>query len=397
MVSSPTARALRAPQLERIHAQGIGELVHEALGREHDLGLAEPAEGPAGDLVRPHHPGVHPHVGDAIGAAGVDGAPEENHGGQRRVGAAVEEIVHLGRHQVSLAGGPELHLDAAGMPLRHGGHVFLARQDEPHGPTGGHGQEGRVGPGARRRVFLAPEAAARDGLHDAHAIQVEAEGGGDGLLHVEGALQGAHHRHPARAVGHGDHPVGLDVGVLLVGRVVGALHHHEVAAREGGRGLASPHLPVRQHLARPQRVFHVEGGRARLVVDEDRGQGLAQGLSVVGGHEGHGLAHVTHELAGQDRPVGLDHGDDVLARDVRGAEHGPDAGDEPGLGQIEVGDAGVGVRGAQDAPEQRPREGQVVDVEGAALDLVRRIGSAEALADAHASSWGWVFMPAATG
>ena len=55
MVSSPTSSAFLQPQLEGVHAEPLGQEVHLALGREHDLGLAEAAEGPAGHLVGAHH------------------------------------------------------------------------------------------------------------------------------------------------------------------------------------------------------------------------------------------------------------------------------------------------------------------------------------------------------
>ena len=106
IVSSPDAQGVLAAQLQRVHAQALGQQVHLALAGEHDLRLAEAAEGAAGDLVRAHHARVHLDVGHAVGAAGVHGAAEEHHRRQRRVGAAVEEVVHLGRDQVPVRAWP---------------------------------------------------------------------------------------------------------------------------------------------------------------------------------------------------------------------------------------------------------------------------------------------------
>ena len=215
-------------------------------------------------------------------------------------------------------------------------------------------------------------------------LRAEPSGRGHRLLHVEGALHGAVDDDAARPVGQGDHAVRLDVGVLLVGRVVGPLDDHDAAAHHGDRGLAPPDLPVGHHLARGQRLLHVEHGRQRLVVHHDRGQALPERLGGLGRHEGHRFAHVPHVLAGQDRPVGLDHRDEVLAGQVAGREHGAHAGDGAGLVGVEVGRCGRGrAASAARPPTSDAGEGQVVDVEGGPLDLVGSVGPPHPLADAH--------------
>ena len=97
----PGAQGVVPAQGQGIHLQPLRQPVHLALAGEDDLRLAEAAEGAAGDLVRAHHARVHLHVGHAIGAAGVHGAAEEDHGRERRVGAAVEEVVDLAGDQAS--------------------------------------------------------------------------------------------------------------------------------------------------------------------------------------------------------------------------------------------------------------------------------------------------------
>jgi hypothetical protein len=105
-------------------------------------------------------------------------------------------------------------------------------------------------------------------------------------------------------------------GVLLVRRVVRALDHDEVAAREGGRGVAAPDLPMGHDLARQQRLLHVQERGEGLVVHDDGGQRRLGGLGGLRGHEGHALSDVAHELRGQHRPVGLDERDQVLPGDL---------------------------------------------------------------------------------
>ena len=90
---------------------------------------------------------------------------------------------------------PRRHLDAPRVALRHHRHVLFAREDEAHGPAGGAWRGARRGrPGCEGASSLPPKPPPGDGLDDAHAVQVEAEGGGHRLLHVERALQRAHAR-----------------------------------------------------------------------------------------------------------------------------------------------------------------------------------------------------------
>ena len=196
---------------------------------------------------------------------------------------------------------------------------------------------------------------------------------------------------PARSVGQGDHPVRLDVGVLLVGRVVGLLDDHDAAAHHRDRGLAPPDLPVGHDLARRPAPAPCRAWRraARSRPRSRPGPGGAPRGSPRPRAPPPRPTCRTY-CAGEDRPVGLDHRDEVLAGQVLGRDHGADAGNGAGLVGVEVGDARVGVRRAQHPADERPREGQVVDVEGGALDLVGSVGSPDPLPDAHASSWGWV-------
>src|SRR5438876_937884 len=102
-------------------------------------------------------------------------------------------------------------------------------------------------------------------VRTARAAQLAAESGGHGLLHVERALHRAVDDH-ARTLGPGDHPVGLDVRVLLVRSVVGALHHHDVGAAERDFDLAAPDLPLGEDLAGGKGLLHVEPGGQDLVL-----------------------------------------------------------------------------------------------------------------------------------
>ena len=266
------------------------------------------------------------------------------------------------------------------MPLGHHGHVLFACEDQPHGPAGGARQQRRLRAGRGGRVLLAAEPAARHRLHDARVVEVAAQRGGHRLLDVERALHGAVH-HDARSLGQGHHPVGLDVGVLLVGRAIRPLDDHEARLAQRRLRLAAPDLPLRDHLALRERVFHVEQGRQRLVFHRDSAERGHERLAVLRGHQRDGLADVPDHAVGQHRPVALDHGDEVLARDVRRGQHGVDARQRPRGLDVEAPDARVGVRRAQHAGQERAGHGHVLDVQRAALHLVEGVRACDPLAD----------------
>jgi hypothetical protein len=261
-------------------------------------------------------------------------------------------------------------------------HVLLAAQDEAHRTSGGACQERGVRAGRGGRVFLAAEAAAGHRLHDARVAQVAAERGGHRLLHVERALHGAVDD-DARAFRHRDHAVGLDVGVLLVGRVVRAFDHDHIRPAQGDARFPAPHLPLRQELAGGEGLLHIEERGERLVFHDDRLQGGGQGLAILRRHQGHRFPDVPHLARGQHRPVVLDHRDEVAAGDVGGGEDGVHARHRARRGHVQPLDLRVGVRGAQHTAAQSARHREVLDVESGALDLVESVGPADALADDH--------------
>ena len=101
-------------------------------------------------------------------------------------------------------------------------------------------------PGDHRRVLLlAAETAAGLRLHHAHLAFRQAQQCGERAVHVVRALERTHDGH-ASVGGDGQHPVGLDVEVLLVAGPVLALDH-DVRLAEALVDVALSHADPLEH------------------------------------------------------------------------------------------------------------------------------------------------------
>ena len=74
---SPCPMALHDPELDGIHLEGDGELVHLRLGGEAGLDGAEAAHGPAGRVVGEDGAALDERVGDVVRAAANEAAFEQ--------------------------------------------------------------------------------------------------------------------------------------------------------------------------------------------------------------------------------------------------------------------------------------------------------------------------------
>ena len=126
-------------------------------------------------------------------------------------------------------------------------------------------------------------------------------------------------------------------------------------------------------------LLRIQDGGQDLVLDLD---GLARALGqlrVVCGHHGHAVSHEAHLVVEHHRVVGRRLGPALTGGRVRHARHvfvredADDPGHGAGLAGVDAGDAGVRVRGVEDARVQHPRHLDVVDeraAPGGELDAV---------------------------
>ena len=356
-------------QLERVHLQRVGQLVHGALQRVHARCLAGGAHRRRRVDVHRRQVVARRHVGAGVEESrrveGALGVLLEGRGLGRRLVADGRQLAVLRRAQRHL-------LDGA-RPVA-GDRVLLgARQDQLDGAAdvpGGQRRDEDVDPRPQRRA----ERAADERRHDAHVALVDAERGGHLLLHVidplrlivEGELV---------AVPGGDGGVQLHRVVVLVGVRVGLFDLHRgaveslvrLAALVVGRLLGDAvglHLVRREPLGRG--VREIEDGLRLVVGRADERGGVRGALERVGHHDGDGLAVVVHLIVlerleraadlGVHQRLGLlrqHHLAGVAVRDDR--QH---AGGLLGRGGVDLRDPPLG-----DGAEDEDAVGHVLDLE----------------------------------
>jgi hypothetical protein len=158
-------------------------------------------------------------------------------------------------------------------------------------------------------------------------------------------------------------------------------------AELGHLGGAVVHLVPRRVAQRRLRV----GDRLpHVVVDQDPGGGQPGRLRVVGGHQRDRLALVADDVDGQHRLVGELQPVDLLAGDVVGGEHRPDAGGGQRRPDVDGADPRVGVRAAQGDPPEHVLHPQVAAVGELAADLQDAVGALGVVADPAAARPGEV-------
>ena len=357
------------PDLERGDAQLLGDPVEVGLGRELGLRRPEAAERAVGRGVRPRRPGPDADVRAAVRAAGVERATRQHDRRQRAVRAAVHDDLDVLGHQPPVASDPGPVPDDGRVALRRRRDVLVAVVDHADRLLGLAREEGGMQADDRRELLLATEPAAGLGLDHACRPVVQTQAPLQGGVEVVRALQRARDRDAATIRRDGDHRVVLDVELLLVADAVLALEH-DIRAGQG-------RLHVRAGLDRVlgegvlglERVEHagqLRRPRRRPVA------GLAQGRLVGRGDERQRL-RVVLDLAAdghEDRLVGLDRADDVLARDVGGG-HDDDLRPVEGGIELEGVEGGVRVGRADRGAVPRPGDDDVVGVQGRAGQLGR--------------------------
>ncbi|SCD60345.1 hypothetical protein GA0115245_11005 [Streptomyces sp. di188] len=370
VVADPVAAA----QLDRVHAEFGGQLVHDPLDGVRGFRTSRAPVGVGGRAG-----GEHARAAELVGVHLVDRRvherAEDRHarGDQHQVGAHVGEQVHLQAAQPAVAVGGDLDVLDHAAPVV-GGQVALGAGLGPlHGPA--------EAPRDRQRdrllavhLELGAEAAAhvgRDdpqlvlgypGHHGEHHPQDvrDLRGRVHGVLAGRGE-RGDHHRTRLHRVG--DQP-------LLV---VAAPEDHLGALPDGRVVLTGPERPVvaavralvgvHQRRVLGERGLQVEHRRQRLVLDLDRLQRVRRRVPVAGHDDRHRVTRVAHLVHGERRMVRVHH---VLGhrprarqrshplREIASRERGHHAREFQGVGDVDALDARVRHGAAQDRQVQHP-------------------------------------------
>ncbi len=296
------------------------------------------------------------------------------------VRARVEDHVDVCRDEPTVGGGGEPVVDLRRMALRRGGDVFAALVDHLHGPPGAPRQQRGMRGEGRRELLLASEPAARGGLSDVDRITFEPQQRRERTVHVERALQGAHHVDDLLAVPPREHPLRLEVHVL---GGAGAVRAFDDDVRAGERrvhvaafdGCLVQHVAPVVHVdVALQRVLDSEHRRQRVDVEDDVCGGRVGRSRCGRGDEGHCLGDVADAVADRNEcwfVVGVEQ-DAVASRDVgrRRYGHAPpvELGVEPDRTEHAVRD-----RASHRAAVERIGRGDVVDVPRGACHLRGRV------------------------
>ena len=211
------------------------------------------------------------------------------------------------------------------------------------------------------------------------------------LLHVERALHRALHHHAARAVRRA-RSCRWSRCRRAPGRACGRCPRPP--PRRCGSGRRSPRRgapssapsPRPRRAPPPCRAWPASGSYSTC----DRREPLGQRPPAVSAATSATASPTWRtKSCGQHGPVGLDHGDQVAAGDLLGRDHTrARRATRARAGRVQLADARVRVRRAQDAAAEGARLDQVLDVERRALDLVGRVGAPQALAD-HGTRGSW--------
>ena len=282
------------PEGQRVHAHGLGALVHVGLVGKGGLRHSVATHGSGGGAVGEHRPRIALHVvtgivlGEGTHGLGHDAVAV---GG---IGSLIGVELHLPGGEGAVLAEPRDDVESDGVAHTVGDEGLLTGAVHPDAATvdlrGAPGAQGLI-----EGILLIAEAAADVGLHHPDIAPRATQRLSHHTADDMGDLCGGHHRDAAVLL-IGEAAVVLDVAVLHRGRLVPALHLDEARLPNGSLIVALLHIGVLEDVVG---VGLVELGSAGL----------------------HGLLHIQHE--GQllvfhlQRPDALHGGHLVFCNDHR--------------------------------------------------------------------------------
>ena len=380
----PVRQRVAPPQLDRVHLQRGGELVHLRLVREAGLHRAEAAHRAARRVVGVDDVGVDPRVrARRTGRTRSEAAFEHDRGRARRVRAAVEQDPRADRDEPAVARRAVLVAHARGVAVDVAEERLLAPVHHLHGAAGVEREQ--AGVDLHREVLAAAERAADAAEHEPHLLrrQVEARRrAGRGRRAATGWRCTGRRRRPRPA------RRGPDSGPRNAWSCMPTSYSPVTTTSPGGVRVAVADRHVAQQVAatgaaaaRPGRAR--ARGRSAARAPRSRPRSACAAARAVSGWSAAtiaiGLALVAdvlpreHRLVGDLQPVGL------AAGHVLVGEHGVHAGHAQRGADLDRADLRARVRAsAASRPTacRRPTVGRVGEL---ALDLRDAVGAADAL------------------
>ena len=391
-------------QHERVHFQGLGQLVERALnGEGPDRRPGRPIGGNLGP-VGAHVVAHDVHVGDVVGRKGATHCAANGRAGER---AGLQIVGGPDGGDPAVLGGADLDRARRAGRGAGGAEHLIARHHHLHRAAGLLGQDQRH----RLQIDdgLAAEAAADLGRDGADVAQLDARQLGRHVAHHEVALAAAPDGDLARLVDTDEAGVGLDVA-LVHGLGLEAALDDDIGRGKPGVDVTQLVLELagdvghggRTRLGADVALVLVQDGRARLhglvdvdhpgqdlVVDLDQLQRLRRDPGRGRGDRRHGMPGVERLLARHDVAAVvaqvLDAQDRRLVpgelHEVEPGHDGLDARQRGRLLDVDRLDAGMRMGTAQDPADQHPRQRLVGAERCASGDLVHAVRPDRALAN----------------
>ncbi len=375
-----------AAELERVDVEAFGEHVHGRFDAEHHLTESVAAVGAGGDVVRVDDLGVDAAVRHAVHGRRLGDAVEHHADGVVAVRAGVAQDIeaHRGERAVGVRaeGDPHAHR----MPERGARELLGARELVGHGPAGA--EDGEHHEVFGEDLLLAAEAAADARGEDAHALARHVEDVGEFVAREEGHLGGGADDDTSVVVEPADARMGLELrvrdarglpfarddggargegGVDVAGGVVHRGDHVAVCL---GHAVFGGAIGVEERGTGRARLVRLEHRREHVVLDADEAGCGIRCRGGLGDDGGDALSDVADDVVEDAGVVGVVFAMFVAACGEPGGggvfvgEDGDDARDGEGRRGVDQDDAGVGVRGADDAQDKgvdgRPGEAGVL-------------------------------------
>ena len=170
---SPVRHRVAQPELDRIDAARLGQLVHLGLVGEAHLHCAEAPHGAARRVVGAHAEGVDRCVLHLVGAAAEAGRVGHDVVAGGPVGAAVEHDPALEAHEGAVGLGRVAHPDAAGVAVHVPEEGLLSGVHDLDGTAGTEGEQ--AGVDVEAHVLPGAERAAHPAEGQPHQVGREAE------------------------------------------------------------------------------------------------------------------------------------------------------------------------------------------------------------------------------
>ena len=386
------------PQLERVHAQLVRELVHHDLDHVGRLGAARSPDRVRRELVRHHAGHVGHHRRRFVDAAHHERAQRRDQRRQQQlVGADVRDDLRVPGRERAVALGADLDVVDLVTPVVGDHHPLRTRLDPLH----------RAPELARRPsaadllgvdIELGTETAPDLRSDHTDPVLADAEQYREEQTQEVRNLGGAPDGQPVAAI-LGQHPARLDrpTGHAMVDDAtldddvgLGEAGLEVAAAKRPVAHLVGPELLVDQRRSVLERLLRIGDHRERVVLDDDVLGRVDDRVAVIADHERDRIADVLDLALGQHPVIGgvdLDAGRHPRHRQARlhveilvGVDR-DDAVARLGRRRVDRDDLGVRLGRAHPCPPQLADQVDVVDVARAAGDQPRVLLAAQGAPD----------------